>query len=269
MAADPPAPDARRAVADLGPDESAERFHALLARLFHGGERPTDGRPMGPIEELFWDGDGPSVHKFLHYLPLYDRYFGPLRGGLAPGRPIRFLEIGVFGGGSLWMWRRFFGSDAVIVGVDVDPGCAALDGRDARVRIGSQDDPAFLAAVVEEMGGLDVVLDDGSHEARHVRASLNALFPRLSEGGLYVIEDLCAAYWPHYGGGHGRPDGLMADLKAMIDDMHHWYHDRGEAVAATAGALAGLHLHDSMAVLEKRRVGPPRHAVRRPGLRYA
>ena len=85
----------------------------------------------------------------------------------------------------------------VIFGIDVDPKCAAFDGT-AVVRIGSQDDPKFLRDVAAEMKGIDVVLDDGSHVGRHQRASFDVLFPLLSDGGIYIIEDVCTSYWPHW-----------------------------------------------------------------------
>jgi hypothetical protein len=96
------------------------------------------------------------------------------------------LEIGVWKGGSLDMWRKFFGPDATLFGVDINSDCARFDGKSASVRIGSQDDPEFLRGVVKEMGKVDIVLDDGSHIASHQRASFEALFPLLSEGGLYI-----------------------------------------------------------------------------------
>jgi Methyltransferase domain len=197
------------------------------------------------IARLFAEHRGEGVDKWHHYLPLYERYLGPLRG-----RPLRFLEIGVFKGGSLEMWRKYFGPEAMIYGIDIDPTCARFDGRDGRVRIGSQADPEFLAKVVDEMGGVDVVLDDGSHVMAHIRASLAALFPRLSPGGTYIIEDLHTAYWPQYGGGMG-PENFYGTVRAMVDDMHGWYHEAGVAHPATAGQVTGIHVHDSMVVLEK------------------
>ncbi len=173
---------------------------------------------------------------------------------------MRFLQIGVFGGGSLWMWRRFFGPEATII--DIDLRCALHDGRDGQVRIGSQTAPEFLGRVADEMGGLDLVLDDGSHRSAHIRASLAALFPRLSDGGgLDMVEDLHAAYWPSSGGGYRAEGSFMTDLKAMVDNLHHWCHDRGQEAAPTRDALVGLHLHDSFAVLEKGPAQPPRHTV--------
>ena len=56
----------------------------------------------------------------------------------------RMLEIGVWKGGSLDMWRRYFGASATIVGIDVNPECAQVVDSPNVVRIGSQDDPDFL-----------------------------------------------------------------------------------------------------------------------------
>ena len=212
--------------------------------------------PQGDLLDIYTTTTGSHVHKWHHYLPLYERYFGPWR---KPG--LRFLEIGVSRGGSLAMWRRYFGPDAVIFGVDIDPTCAAYDGQAGQVRIGSQDDPDFLARVVDEMGGVDVVLDDGSHMMAHVEASLKALFPRLSMGGVYMIEDLHAAYWPEFGGGLRAKANVFNHLRRMVDDMHHWYHDEGAQDAPMAGAVAGLHIHDSLVVLDKAQVHRPTHSI--------
>ena len=208
----------------------------------------------GAFLRIFTENRGVAVHKWHHYLPLYDHYFSRWRG-----KPVRFLEIGVSKGGSLTMWRTYFGPDAVIFGIDIDPACAAFDGQSGQVRIGSQDDPAFLARVVAEMGGLDVVLDDGSHMMVHVEASLQALYPALSLGGCYMIEDLHAAYWPAFGGGLGRPANFLARLGRIFDDMHHWYHQGAINEPALADLVAGVHVHDSIVVFDKARVYPPSH----------
>lgn len=209
----------------------------------------------GPIVEHYCAIGTGVANKWHHYLPIYDRYFARFRE-----RPLRFLEIGVSKGGSLELWRTYFGPEAVIFGIDIDPACAGFDGLHGQVRIGSQDDPEFLARVVDEMGGVDVVLDDGSHRMPHVRASLAALFPRLATGGLYMIEDLHAAYWPGFGGGLGRKRNFFHDVRMLIDDMHRWYHD-GDPFADWSASLSGIHVHDSIVVLEKGEVHRPVHST--------
>jgi len=210
---------------------------------------------QGALAQIYVGNTGPIVHKWHHYLPIYERYFAPWRN-----RPLRFLEIGVSKGGSLQMWRQYFGPEAVIFGIDIDPTCAAFDGLAASVRIGSQADAAFLADVVAEMGGVDVVLDDGSHRMEHVATSLGILFPLLAVGGTYMIEDLHTAYWPNFGGGLGRRGNFFNEVRGMIDDMHHWYHGQGVIHPERADMVSGLHVHDSIVVIDKAQAWRPTHS---------
>jgi hypothetical protein len=128
-------------------------------------------------------------------------------------------------GGSLSLWRRYFGPEALLFGIDIDDRCRQFDKRDAHVRIGSQDDPAFLRSVVSEMGGVDVVLDDGSHMASHQLTSFQVLFPLLNEGGVYICEDLHAAYSPALDGGYRRSGTFIEVAKQIVDDIHADFHD--------------------------------------------
>lgn len=210
----------------------------------------------GDLLGIYADNEGPMVHKWHHYLPLYDRYFAQYRG-----TRVKFLEIGVNNGGSLQMWRRYLGEDAVITGIDIDPSCAEYDGQSGNVRIGSQADPAFLAEVVKEMGGVDVVLDDGSHRMPHIETSLRTLFPMLTDGGTYMIEDLHTAYIPRFGGGYQKEGNFFNTLRLMIDDMHTWYHSKKRlALPELGGAFNGLHVHDSIVVIDKAAVQRPTHS---------
>ena len=168
------------------------------------------------------------------------------------------LELGVSHGGSLSMWRRWFGPEAVIFGIDINPRCARYDGINGQVRIGSQDDPVFLERVVDEMGGVDVVLDDGSHQMDHVRASFATLFPRLSVGGIYMVEDMHTAYMPKFGGGIEAETNIFRFASELVDDMHHWYHDAGPKDRERAAWVAGVHIHDSILVIDKQNVHRPR-----------
>jgi len=227
-------------------------------------EEAVDARTE--MERLFFAHEGRPAHKWRRYLEVYDRHFAPLRAAAAEaGRPLRMLEIGVANGGSLDLWRAYFGPEAVLFGVDLDPACAAFDGLSAQVRIGSQADPAFLARVVAEMGGLDLVLDDGSHQAAHQSASFRALFPLLNEGGLYMVEDLHTSYWDGWGGGVKRKGTFIELLKELMDEMHGWYAPMKTSLSGMRldEAAFALHLYDSVAAIEKRRVAAPYSVFKR------
>ena len=199
----------------------------------------------GAMETLFFENKGRLAHKWVHYLPVYDRVFAPFKDK-AP----RMMEIGVSFGGSLEMWRNYFGPKATIFGVDINPDCAARCDPPNQVRIGSQADPAFLRQVVAEMGGLDIVLDDGSHFATHQRASFEALWPLLAPGGLYMIEDTQTAYWPWMEGGYRRPGSAIEMVKSLIDDQHGWYHARRQKFAPRE-EIGEIRVFDSIFVIDK------------------
>lgn len=204
---------------------------------------------------IFANIHGVKMHKWHHYIPLYDRYFSAYRG-----RPIRFLEIGVSKGGSLQMWRKYFGVDAIIFGIDINPECGKLNGSDGQVRIGSQTDRGFLESVVNEMGGVDIILDDGSHHMEHVPTTLKYLFPHLNHGGLYLIEDLHTAYWRSYGGGYQSKNNFFKFAMDLVHDMHHWYHAKKITQRSISKDCTGIHIHDSILVLEKNKVFEPVHS---------
>lgn len=240
-------------------EEKAAKLGPYVAYAFRGTDVRADIRDKygfdGELLELYASGTERVVNKWHHYLPLYDRYFARWRN-----RPFRFLEIGVSRGGSLDLWRRYFGPEAVIFGIDINPKCAAFDGISGQVRIGSQDDPAFLARVVEEMGGIDVVLDDGSHQMPHVHKTFEVLFPKLSYGGTYMIEDLHTAYMRRFGGGYRSSDNFFNFTRRMVDDMHRWYHRHGEHRSDLGPECSGIHINDSVAVFDKDRPFAPTHS---------
>jgi 23S rRNA U2552 (ribose-2'-O)-methylase RlmE/FtsJ len=174
--------------------------------------------------------------------------------------PVKFLEIGVDRGGSLQMWRNYFGPQAIIFGIDINPECQKYDGLAGNVRIGSQIDQSFLKKVIDEMGGVDVILDDGSHSMKHVPLTLSYLFPCLSDTGIYMIEDLHTAYWKRFDGGYYSRANFFNTLRELVDDMHHWYHKRKLKFPAIAGDCSAIHIHDSIVVLEKNKVFRPVHS---------
>lgn len=232
-------------------------------RLVDYQDRSEDWTPPpGEFGRLLADHDGRHVYKWVHYLPIYDELFSPFRHGMPgtdPTRPVRILEIGVLNGGSLQLWRRYFGPDATIFGIDINPDCAKLDTPENPVRIGSQADPAFLRSVVAEMGGVDVVLDDGSHVAAHQRASFDTLFPLLSQGGVYVVEDTVTSYWASYGGGYRRPGTIVEVAKGMIDGLSKWGYRMpvGRRARLASEEISSITFYDSIIAFRKQtRVRP-------------
>ncbi|MDB5697010.1 MAG: hypothetical protein JWN21_2553, partial [Sphingomonas bacterium] len=168
--------------------------------------------PQSDLETVFAKHQGRTVHKWVHYLPVYERAFAAYRGK----KNLVLLEIGVSLGGSLEVWREYFGDNATIAGIDLDERCRQRFDPPNRVFIGSQADPDFLRKTVEEIGTPDIVIDDGSHVASHQRISFETLFPLLASDGVYIIEDTHTAYWKTtFEGGYRRPENIIEYCKAI------------------------------------------------------
>ncbi|WP_130470543.1 class I SAM-dependent methyltransferase [Candidatus Magnetaquicoccus inordinatus] len=186
------------------------------------------------------------VHKWKHYLPIYERYFRDF-----VHKPLLFMEIGCWKGGSLQMWKRYFGPQALIIGIDINPACKAFEEDQIQVRIGPQQDTQFLQSVLDEFGIPDIILDDGSHVMSHVNATFDFLYPRMAKNGIYMVEDLHTAYWQEFEGGVRRAHTFIEKAKGLIDELNA-DHTRGALPPTpfTRSTMA-IHFYDSIAVFER------------------
>jgi len=161
----------------------------------------------------------PGGHKWTHYFHAYESIFG-----LRRTEPLKILEIGVWHGASLKLWKKYFTHpNTIIVGVDVLPECRQFDSpaTGVHVRIGSQADPAFLNQVVKEFGPFDIIMDDGSHFSSHIITSFNHLYADgLKDTGIYFVEDLHANYWHPW---RDSKKSFLDVCKELMEEMHAHY----------------------------------------------
>ena len=220
-------------------------------------------RAANPMEAAYYSHDGHTAYKWHHYLELYDRHLGRFRG-----HAVRVLEIGIHRGGSLQIWRSYFGERATIHGIDVDPSCAQVAEDGIVPHIGSQGDADFLGEVVDAMGGVDIVIDDGGHHSALQIASFETLYPLVGANGVYVCEDTRASYWSRFGGGYRKPDTFIEYAKALVDALHARYveDDTLASDETLTRATLGIFFYDSMVFFEKRPGrAPVQYAVGRDG----
>ena len=132
--------------------------------------------------------------KHSTYFEVYDHLFLPYKG-----KPITFVEIGVLGGGSLFMWRDYFGPQARIIGVDLSPNASKWQEHGFEIFIGSQSDPHFWNNFKAQVGRLDLVLDDGGHTYEQQIVTVESLLDAMNDGGLLVVEDTHTSYMKGFG----------------------------------------------------------------------
>lgn len=229
--------------------------------------------PESPLYRYFLDRRaGLPMHKWHHYFDIYERHFQPFRG-----RDVTMIEIGVYRGGSLRMWRDYFGPGSRIVGLDIDPACAAFAAGNISVFIGDQADPAFLRQVLAEVGPPDIVLDDGGHDMRQQIVSFETIYPAMRIPGVYMVEDAVTSLW----GGESADtwDGrtFLDHAFARCVALHGWtrnphaFRRLGTPPAERSGRIRvsdacahtnAITFHDSVVVFERKARQEPWHEQR-------
>jgi hypothetical protein len=136
--------------------------------------------------------DQATVHDYLRRL---EPFFEPFREEW-----INILEIGVAQGASIRTWHNYF-FNATIVGVDKDPACWMPNLNFPKLRIvnGDAGSVEFWQRLELTSKRWSIVIDDGSHRAPDVVTAFEMLWPLVSNGGLYVIEDVHVNWMPEYG----------------------------------------------------------------------
>ena len=129
---------------------------------------------------------------------IYHQYTSRYEIYLDQYRDVEFnlLEIGVFDGASVKTWKQYF-PKANIIAIDIDERCKQYEEDRINIHIGDQTDVDFLNSIVKQYGHFEVILDDGGHSYKQQIVSFETLFPHLTSGGLYFIEDMHTSYRPN------------------------------------------------------------------------
>lgn len=150
--------------------------------------------------------------KHSTYFDCYDHFFTKFIG-----TPITFVEIGVLGGGSLFMWREFFGPKARIIGIDLNPSAKKWEDFGFEIYIGNQSNPNFWHNFFNEIGCVDVVLDDGGHTYEQQIITVECVLPHLNDGGILLVEDTHTSYLDGFG---PKRFSFMNYVKHKIDAVN-------------------------------------------------
>lgn len=208
------------------------------------------------LEKYFESNNKNLIHKWLHYFAIYDKHFSRFRK-----KEIIILEFGVSHGGSLQMWRDYFGKKTRIIGVDINPECKNFEGPGVEIYIGSQEDREFLRGLIKKIGPVDIIIDDGGHTMLQQITTFEETYSAVKDNGVYLIEDLHTSYWGEFGGGLRKQGTFIEHSKDLIDQLYAW-HSRDQESLKIDGFTkhtASMHFYDSIIVFEKQLIEPPSH----------
>ena len=211
---------------------------------------------MNDLEKYFTANTGRLIHKWKHFFEIYDRHFSRFRG-----TDVHLVEFGVSQGGSLQMWKEYFGPRAKIFGIDINPHCKQLEEDQVKIFIGDQENRKFLKSLAKKIPKIDILVDDGGHSMKQQINTYEELFPYIDENGVYLCEDLHTSYWPKWGGGYKKRGTFIEYSKNFIDALNAWHSLQPARLKVTdfTKSVHSLHYYDSILVIEKHPIEAPTH----------
>jgi len=135
-----------------------------------------------------------SSDKHSSYFHAYEKLFSKY-----VNKKIIFVEVGILNGGSLFMWREYFGKDARIIGIDNNPEAKIWEDHGFEIFIGDQANPEFWGNFKKKIGMVDVLLDDGGHTDLQQATTLFEFIDNINDGGVLVVEDVHTSYLKEFG----------------------------------------------------------------------
>ncbi|CAK9083089.1 unnamed protein product [Durusdinium trenchii] len=220
-------------------------------------EIPAWADEFNPLVD-WWDShrEGLLTMKHAHYFDLYHRHLQHFRG-----KKSHLLEIGVASGGSLQMWKAYFGPRLRITGVDCCPFSGMrgeLEDHRTSIWIGNQEDPQFWAELIQSVPPFDIIIDDGSHVGRMQLEAFESLWPHLAPGGVYIVEDLMFGYLDmglHKDALFFKGHTLWVErLKGLMDEMQTGL-TADSRLQDSVAAIRGIHIYRHFCIIEKYDLG--------------
>jgi hypothetical protein len=137
------------------------------------------------------------------------------------GKKVTLIEIGVYGGGSLELWRKFLGPAARIIGIDLNPQAKELETQGFEIYIGDQEDPEFWKATLGEIGKFDILIDDGGHTTSQQWITLLCCINHANQNAVLLFEDTFTSYMKF---GHFRKFSFVERTQKLIPTLYRQYH---------------------------------------------
>jgi hypothetical protein len=209
---------------------------------------------INPLWEYFQNHkEGHGIWKWEHYFDVYQRHFARF-----VGQKVNVLEIGIYSGGSLEMWRSYFGEKSHIYGVDVEKACKAYENDHVSVFIGDQADRAFWSTFRKSVEGIDVLIDDGGHTPEQQQTTLEEMLPNLRPGGVYLCEDVHGCFNRF----SAFATGLVHELNRISGPLYQ------SSVSRFQSSIHSIHFYPYLVVIEKHRVRPTKLSAPKHGTQW-
>ncbi len=208
---------------------------------------------MKDLRDIFHNQIELFSDKWDPYFDVYETYFHKFTD-----KKVNVVEVGVQGGGSLQMWERYFGEQANIIGIDIDPHVLRNQSKfkqNTKLYLGNQASNNFWNNFLQEIEPIDVFIDDGSHIVTDQITTFENVFPKMNVGGIYICEDTHTNYWNEWGGSIYKHNTFIEYSKRLVEVINFEHIRKQELIDEkllnVCRDITSIHFYDSMVVILK------------------
>ena len=179
--------------------------------------------------------------KWESYFQVYDKIFKKYKD-----QKVTFVEVGVSGGGSLFIWREYFGKQARIIGIDFNPAAKKLEKYGFEIFIGNQSDKNFWKEFYRKIGKIDILFDDGGHKNIQQITSFMESYNNINQNGIIVVEDTHTSYMKKKGFKNPSNYSFINFCNLIIENLHRRNPSANKSLNILSKKIDSIYFYDSI-----------------------
>ena len=182
--------------------------------------------------------------KWNNYFDIYENLFAKFLR-----KKIKIVEVGVGDGGSLFMWKDFFGKKAKIFGIELNPEAKKLEKKGFKIFIGDQSNPNFWKNFYRKIGKIDILIDDGGHTNLQQITTLMESINHIKPGGMIIIEDTHTSFMKDKGFKNPSKYSLINFTCSLIEIIHRRNPMLKKRLNFISKKINSIEFYDSITVI--------------------
>ena len=169
---------------------------------------------MKKIFHLFKSSKRYSI-KWSNYFEIYEAILKKYIN-----KKITLVEVGVGDGGSLFMWKKFLGNKANIIGIELNPEAKKLEKFGFKIFNGDQSSPDFWKNFYKKIGKIDILIDDGGHTNLQQITTFMESILHIKDGGVIIVEDTHTSFMNYKGFKNPSKNSFINFTNKLIENIH-------------------------------------------------
>ena len=182
--------------------------------------------------------------KWNNYFDIYENLFQKFLK-----KNIKIVEVGIGDGGSLFMWKNFFGKKAKVIGIELNPDAKKLEKKGFKIFVGDQSSPIFWKNFYKKVGNIDILIDDGGHTNLQQVTTLMESINHIKPGGMILVEDTHTSYMKNKGFKNPSKYSFINFTSSLIEIIHRRNPSLNKNLNFIAKKINSIEYYDSITVI--------------------